>query len=279
MHLESSFAFPEHRCGLCRLRRSLASTWRREGLKSHRSVPGAASAVLSSPFRDGRSTSRWYIATEYSSIGAIEPTSPVLDLRRAYASAGKALGGGEIRRSRSERPRAAGKSVRRSPAGDARRQSTAIRAGNRPDGGQVGPPAPATPRAAGNRRKRGREDLPQSAAAVLGTREDLPRIARGVLGAREVLPRIARAVLGTRQSSPQLAVAAGGTRQDLPRIAAALNGGVARGESRTTIARGPAQYDRITRIFVLVPQGPFDQLDAAATGMEQPDLAGGHATA
>ncbi len=45
---------------------------RREGLKSHRSVPGAASAVLSSPFRDGRSASSRYMATEYSAIGAIE---------------------------------------------------------------------------------------------------------------------------------------------------------------------------------------------------------------
>ncbi len=89
-------AFPEHRCGLCRLRRSLARTWRREELNSHRSVPGTASAVLSHrsvpgtasavlsiPFRDGRSASLWYIMAEYSAISAIEPTSPALDHRRA----------------------------------------------------------------------------------------------------------------------------------------------------------------------------------------------------
>ncbi len=62
-------AFPEHR--------------RREGLKSHRSATGGAPAILSSPFRDGRSASSWYIVDEYSPIAAIEPTSPVFGDRRA----------------------------------------------------------------------------------------------------------------------------------------------------------------------------------------------------
>ncbi len=44
---------------------------RGEGLKSHRSVLGAASAVLSSPFRDGRSASSRYMVAEYSSTARL----------------------------------------------------------------------------------------------------------------------------------------------------------------------------------------------------------------
>ncbi len=72
--------------------------------------------------------------------------------------------------------------------------------------------------------KQGRQDSPQNAKALLGTRRDLPQNARVALGTRRDLPRNARALLGTRRDSPQNARALLGTREDLPRNARAVSG-------------------------------------------------------
>ncbi len=95
---------------------------------------------------------------------------------------------------------------------------------NGQDGARLGPSALGTPRAAGNRRKRGRRVPGRIARAVLDTRGVPGRIARTVLDTREVLGRIARAVLGAGRVPGRITGGAGDTRRVPGRIAQDLRG-------------------------------------------------------